>query len=470
MNDKILCFKTKYRNNPGWYWLLATIFLFPILPEYVSPFVLFAGFIVFKLQWTREGKKAKVGTLGKLIMAFMTLALVSVIWSDTKFTSFATAAMWWGMFLIEVMIYNLARTRKKIDRILSVMVAAGALNGIVAILQICSYTLYRYDYITKSQVFVTPFYKPLDKAVYNWLPFDINTTLWWDSRASGFFSNPNLLATYMLIVYPISIYLFLNTKGKKHKFIYFFINVLISGGLSSTLTRAGCVIALLGWLFMFVILVKQHWKPLLQIFIPTVCVIIPSILTRYGIIFKSRGGGDEAKKSSAAHFQIWYSLIDYITTHIKPLIIGTGFGVEKTGEILLNNYNLDKPHAHNFVIETWVELGVIGIILLVIIILCAFGKLLEINANNGKKFTLVFCVFTSMLLYLLFGLTDYIFNSPKQIIFLFILLGLTQAISACYDKTVLITDAKTLKMAAHKEINNTLHQKPIRKKKSKKNK
>ena len=89
MNDKINCLKTKYRINPGWYWLLAIIFLFPILPEYVSPFILFAGFIVFKRQWTREGKKAKVGTLGKLIILFMTLALVSVLWSDTKFSSFA---------------------------------------------------------------------------------------------------------------------------------------------------------------------------------------------------------------------------------------------------------------------------------------------------------------------------------------------------------------------------------------------
>ena len=464
MKEAIMSFKEKYRSNPGGYWLLATIFLFPILPEYVSPFILFISFIVFKRQWTREGKKAKVGTIGKLMMVFMAFSVLSTLWSDTKFTSFATAMMWWGMFLIEVMIYNLARTRKKIDRILATMTAAGSLNGIVAILQICSYTLYRYDYIEKSQVFVTPFYKPLDKLVYTWLPFDIDTTLWWDSRASGFFSNPNLLATYLLLVYPISIYLFLNTNGKKHKALYFLANVLISGGISATLTRAGCVIAIAGWLFMFVILIKQHWKPLLQIFIPTVCVIVPSLLTRYGIIFKARGGGEEAKKSSAAHFQIWGSLIDYITSHVNTFIAGLGFGCESTGLILINEYNLDKPHGHNFVIETWMEVGIIGVIILFVVLIFAFGKLLEINANNGKKFTLVFCVFTSMLLYLLFGLTDYIFNSPKQIILLFILLGLTQAISACYDKTI-IYDAQSLKEAAEREIENVVHQKPIKKRK-----
>ena len=228
----------------------------------------------------RPGKKAKVGTLGKLMIAFMGYSLVSTLWSTTKFSTLATAGLWWGLFLIQVMINNLVRTRKKIDRILAAMSLSGAINGFVAILQICSYTLFKYDYIKKSQVFVTPFYKPLDKAVYTWLPFDIDTTLWWDSRASGFFSNPNLLATYLMIVYPISIYLFLNTKGKKHKILYFMMNVLISGGISATLTRGGCVIAIVGWLFMFIVLFKQHKKPLLEIFVPTVLVIIPSLLTR----------------------------------------------------------------------------------------------------------------------------------------------------------------------------------------------
>ena len=77
MAEKIHALKVKYKSNPGWYWLIATIFLFPVLPEYISPFILFFGFIVFKRQWTREGRKAKVGTLGKLEIAFMSLALTS---------------------------------------------------------------------------------------------------------------------------------------------------------------------------------------------------------------------------------------------------------------------------------------------------------------------------------------------------------------------------------------------------------
>lgn len=168
------------------------------------------------------------------------------------------------------------------------------------------------------------------------------------------------------------------------------INVLISGGISATLTRGGCVIAIIGWLFMFIVLFKQHKKPLLEIFVPTVLVIVPSLLTRYGIIFKVRGAGSEAAKSSAAHLKIWGSLLDYIFHHALPFIIGTGFGIEQTGQILLNQYQLDKPHGHNFVLETWVELGIVGLVLLFTVLICGFGKLLEINANNGKNSPLYF--------------------------------------------------------------------------------
>ena len=460
MKEKIKFLKTKYDSNPSWLWLEAIIFLFPILPEYVSPFLLFAGFIVFKRQWTREGRKAKVGTLGKLEMAFMALALVSALWSENKLDSLGSAGLWWGMFLVQVMIYNLANTRAKIDRIMRLITLSAAVNGTVGTIQISTYMLNKFEYIGEKLVLVTPIYKGLDQAVYSWLPFSIRTNTFAD-RASGFYSNPNLLATYMLVAYPISIYQFLNAKDKKEKVFYFFMNLLISAGISSTMTRAGCIFALFGWVFMFIILVKRHWKELLRIFIPTVTIIVPSILTRYGLIFTADGSISsvivdnsnfvEAQQSSVAHFQIWGSVLDYIMNHIRVLIVGLGFGCESTGTFLLENYELNKPHAHNFVLEIWAELGIIGLALLVAIILCAFGKLLEINANNGRKFDLVFCVFTSLMLLLLFGLSDYIFNSPKQIILFMIVLGLTQAISQCYEKT-LIKSTEDLVKATSKTI------------------
>lgn len=439
------------QESPAWRWLLATVFLFPILPEYVSPFLLFAAFIIFKLQWSREGRKAKVGTIGKVLMAFMSLALISVLWSDTKLDTLGTAGLWWAVFLILVMIYNLADTRWKIDEVLKTAVFSGAVNGVVGAVQICTYTLYSTGYISSDFVLPTPIYKGLDKIVYTWLPFEIRTNTFED-RASGFFSNPNLLATYLIFVYPLSVYLFLNAKTKKQKALYFFINIFISAGLSSTMTRAGCVIALAGWVFMFIVLIKRHGKALFNILIPTLLIIVPSLLARYGLIaipVHTTPAGDvppapahevaaaaaqAAKQSSANHFVIWESAIDYITENIRVFLIGLGFGCESTGNFLLENYGLDKPHAHNFVLEIWAELGIIGIAVIFAVIIMTAVTLFKTKAPSGKRYSLIFYIFTSLIMFLGFGLTDYIFNSPKQIILLMMLVGVTQAISRCYEE------------------------------------
>jgi hypothetical protein len=59
MKEKLISLGEQYKTNPGWCWLLATIFLFPILPEYVGPFILFIGFIVFKVQCHTKARKQK---------------------------------------------------------------------------------------------------------------------------------------------------------------------------------------------------------------------------------------------------------------------------------------------------------------------------------------------------------------------------------------------------------------------------
>lgn len=442
----------KYKSNPGWYWLMATIFLFPILPEYISPFILFIGFIVFKRQWTRENKQAKIGTLGKIEIAFMSLALVSVLWSDSKLDTLGCAGLWWGMFLCQVMINNLANTKEKIRKILELIVSSAAINGFIGAIQICTYTLFDAGYISKAFVLVNPFYKTLDKAVYSALPFSIITKTF-DDRASAFFSNPNLLASFLIVAFPIAIYLFLNSKSKKEKGMYFLCNVLISAGMASTLTRAACIITVFGWIFMFFVLIKRHYKEMLLLLLPVAGFNIPSVLARYGFfelprlhkeietissvatVITETSSGVAAIKSSQVHFAIWQNVFDYLITHWDAFILGLGFGSESTGNMLRTYYDLNKPHSHNFIFEIWIELGIIGLVLLAFIIVKAVITLFSVHSKNGENFDLIFSIVTSLALFLLFGLTDYIFNSPKQIILLMILFGITQAISKCYDTT-----------------------------------
>ena len=458
MKDKIEEFKVKYKANPAWYWLIFTVFSFFLLPEYVSPFILFAAFIIFKRQWKREGRLARVGNIGKLEMVFMTLMLVSTLWSGTKLDTLGCAGLWWAVILIQVMIYNLARTRERINKIIYALVASAAINGFVGTLQMISYILLINGKITEKQVIVTPAYRYLDKAVYKAMPFKIGLTMW-KQRASGFFSNPNLLATFMIVGFSLGIYCLLSAKTKKGKVWSFVALVFISSGMASTMTRAGCYLLLAQWLILFILFFKRYKGYLLGVLIPSAGTVVPSLLIRYGklsITSQPYIYTDEALQSSAMHFQIWKSLLDFIKHHIGVIIFGTGFGMEMTGRILLT-YGLDKPHAHNFVIEIWVELGLVGLILLFAVIAYAFGKLLEIDISDENTLLLVVSLFITFGSYLVFGLSDYIFNSPKQIIFFMILIGLIQAASYTFEKHEIHT-TKDLQRIAKQDINHLIHQ------------
>lgn len=460
--------RLKYFDNPAWYCLLGTVFLFFLLPEYISPFILFAAYIIFKRQWTREGRLAKVGTVGKVEMIFMAYMLISVLWSPNKLDTLGCAGLWWAVILMQIMIYNLARTKERIKKVITAFVASAALNGLVGAIQIGSYALWINGKLSQSAVLTTPYYRNLDAFIYDLLPFEISTNMW-SSRASGFFSNPNLLATMMVVAFPLAIYLFLNASTKRTSVIYFSAITCIAAGMASTLTRAGSIIMLIEWAILFVIHIKKNGKKLALSAIPTGICTVLALLTRYGKITVLTSAnmqywqnyqmlnGVEALQSSEAHFNIWRNIIDYISNHINTLIVGNGFGMEETGKILFSEYGLNKPHAHNFVLEIWMELGIVGLILLFIVIAITIGKLLEINSNSKLKITLTFAIATSFVGFFVFGLSDYIFNSPKQIIMMMIVIGLVQAMSYVYDKTVIKTP-KDLETVAKQDFDNIIHQ------------
>lgn len=463
ISAKIHTYIEKYKANPAWYWLLFTIFSFFVLPEYISPFILFIAFIVFKKQWKREGRLAKTGNLGKLEMLFMGYMLLSTLWSPTKMDTLGCAGLWWAVLLLQIMIYNLARTKERIHKVIGALVASAAVNGAVGIVQIVTCILSANGLLRSSLVLTTPFYRNLDKAVYEALPFEIVTSMW-RQRASAFFSNPNLLATFMLVAFPLAVYLIINSKTQKQEKGWMAALVCISAGMASTMTRAGCYIILIAWLVLFIFLSKKYRRPLLHALLPTAVFNMPALFVRYGkiIVFPITYyyipmDGTEALRSSAMHLKIWKSVMHYIMHHFSAFFIGTGFGMEQTGNILKQHYHLNKPHSHNFIIEIWAELGIIGIFMLAYIIVYAIGKIWEIDLKESRALTLSVCILASFISLLIFGLSDYIFNSPKQIILFMLLLGIIQSLSYAFEKHEINTPAD-LGYVTKADLKNLIHQ------------
>ena len=85
------------------------------------------------------------------------------------------------------------------------------------------------------------------------------------------------------------------------------------------------------------------------------------------------------------------------------------------------------------------------------------GKLLEVKPVDFKVLSLKLTAFASFISLLIFGLSDYIFNSPKQIILFMICIGLIQAISYTYDKKE-IDSLKDIPKITTNELQNIIKQ------------
>ena len=82
--------------------------------------------------------------------------LLSTLWSDTKLDTLGMSGLWFGMLLVQVMIYNLARTKERVDTILKTVVFGASVNGLVASVQIVTYLLFKENLISQKFVLVTP--------------------------------------------------------------------------------------------------------------------------------------------------------------------------------------------------------------------------------------------------------------------------------------------------------------------------
>lgn len=60
-----LVLKQGGNNNAAWKWMLATLFLSQMFPEYIAPFFTLIGFVVMKISFKKNGQKVRMDSFGK---------------------------------------------------------------------------------------------------------------------------------------------------------------------------------------------------------------------------------------------------------------------------------------------------------------------------------------------------------------------------------------------------------------------
>jgi len=232
-------------------------------------------------------------------------------------------------------------------------------------------------------------------------------------RITSTFGQPNMLASYLLLVIPLNIYLLISNKKLVLKIIYFII--LISQLLCLFFTYSisgfvgfifGIIIVGIFYLYFNKIKFKKNAKYLILGFLILFFGLLiinfqnNSVLkSKFNNLFSPNTG------STSARIDFWKASSKAILK--KPLL---GYGLETQRDVLVeyydkswgihSNVNTVPNRAHNLFLDILLTIGIIGL-LAYLALLYLFFKLILLNIKNNNYKKLNFAILLSIASYLI---------------------------------------------------------------------
>lgn len=396
--------------------ITVSVLLAALFPEYIAPFFTLIGFLVFKKRYSLTEQKVKIGTVGKVFLIFLCFSFISAIWSLTPIYSAAVSLLWMGMLLGSFMISNLTVNRQDLNKLIYAFSLSGGIVGGINLLQ--------YLLLLVGVPVPNPIWHIFDKLIYHIVPFNITDTanVWETSRAASTFDNPLICATFLVIAFPIAFYGFISGE-KKNMTVCGISSLLIIGGIAGTTSR-GAALAVVSSLLVLVFLNSRKILSVLVTLFSSVGLFAAVIIKRNDIL------AADLDKSTDSRLKMWEACLKLIAK--KPLF-GYGAGCQSTS-IGMAEYGVNKPHAHSLYFEFATELGIVGLIFLLVVFCFIFADIIKLIRTGGtwKRLGIAYlAVFVGLLVA---SCTEFTLQTPKELQYFMFYIGLLEAskrISMC---------------------------------------
>lgn len=386
--------------------VIICVLLFFVLPEYISPLFAVIAAIISFFEAKSNGQKAlsfkNFGKLGKMTWIFVALMAVTIFWATNKLSTVATLAMWIGLFLIYIALSNVITDNEKFKHLMQLLTITMGVMGFIACIQ-----YFLVNTLGLSENFLH-FWYPVDNLIAKIYPFRSYVS---DPRPASVFMNPNVFAEIMVCLIPFGYYAIGKAEHEGTRTFYIMCVVLGIAGVGFSFSRASYIcIGILVILTMIFILPRltTHQGRLLVFVVAAIAIFIlvtPNVFM------------DRLKTIRDGDVSIWHRFTEWqwaIEDFLKRPFWGYGAGVQNVHDLMLD-HGMDLLHAHNIIFELLLEGGVFLLASFVYPIVIFFKAQIGSMFAEKRNNLLGFCMFTSMIMLLVFGMTDFPLLTPKLI-------------------------------------------------------
>jgi O-antigen ligase len=421
-------------------WVLLTFSAAPLLPEYLAPVTTLMAFCFLLKYFQSTGRRIVLEKEHKLMLVFVCWQFVGIFYSNNKGNSLMFSLLWLFMFLGFIFVFNFVDSKKRLEEVLFAVTITGGIAGSVGVGQI---VLLNYgDLIADNlKTVFNPFWGSLDIllvefAVKHLLPASIVENLprltphHIINRASSTFTNPIFIACYLVMVLPLAVYCVSHFKSWKKKIVILACIVMIVGGIACSYSRA----PYLAVIVVVFVMLFMGWKQALAILAasPVFLMIFPSGVYKRLLSLLNVNDGSIQIRS-----RVWEACTEMLR---EKWLWGMGPGVGNVRDMLIGQYNIYQPHAHNLFLQLYLEGGIFGGTVFAVIILWVLVDLVVLYFRSKEARPLAVAVIASLVGFLTCGVTDYVLYGPKILQFFMMLLGLALAVKKIYSAKVNKTD------------------------------
>lgn len=382
---------------------LFFIALIPLLPEYLAFVSVIAASVCAYRDIKQTHRPLRIGGVGKLLLLFCAYQTLTCLISSHPIHSLFVSLMWWFFFIGYLILVNVIIDKKKMRHFLYMLTIVAGIVGAIAFVQ------YQINVLTGTNT--DSIWRWLDKIIYPLIKFGI-VELPYGVRAYSTFSNPNLMAKYLVLVTPFVVAYNFTEERKKQKIIARIALVFAYIGVIYSFSRGGYLAMILLGISLVIIHLRKKYLSILLYTATTLLLLPNAVVERLSAMNKV--GEREL---------IWQHSIERI---FASPFFGYGAGTQPTYEFL-HELNIKAAHAHNIVLQLLLEGGIIALLLMgsIGVKVIKDGIVLLITKNH-EAFWMGFGILGFAIMFLVHGMVDNPFSTPKLVVNFITLLGIVE--------------------------------------------